>query len=191
MRSKEREKPKKKNDVKLIIIVLLIIFLVVAIVISINQSRNYISLKERYSKVKKEKEEYINTIETQNTTISDVQNQLNSFNTSDYDNQIASLNSEISNLTAQRDSLQSEVTQLDGQPQNYSAGYYTAGTNFPTGRYKIYNGSSNFIVYSMYDKLKVNIILGDDSYDTQEYIYEFETGDEIQADSSFSIVKVK
>lgn len=190
MRAKEK-KPKKKNDVKLIIIALLVIFLVVAIFISINQSRNYISLKEKYSKAQKENKEYINTIETQNTTISDVQNQLSSFNTADYDNQIASLNSEISNLTAQRDSLQSEVIQLDGQPQNYSAGYYTAGTNFPTGRYKIYDGNSNFIVYSMYDRLKVNIILGDDTYDTQEYIYEFEAGDEIQSDSSFSIVKVK
>lgn len=82
--------------------------------------------------------------------------------------------------------LEDEVITVKGKGKTYPAGYLTAGKDFEVGRYKIYGGSSNFIVYSKYGDLRVNIILGG-KYGVEEYIYTFEDGDEIKAGSSFKL----
>lgn len=108
-----------------------------------------------------------------------------------------SLNSEISKLEEKKDSLNKEIEKLNGdairlkgEPKTYPAGHLTAGTDVPTGKYKIYGGSSNFVVYSSTGKLEVNIILGG-RLGTSEYIYTFKTGDRIEANSSFKLVAVE
>lgn len=93
-------------------------------------------------------------------------------------------------LESQIQTLSEEVAKAKGEPKNYSAGHLTAGIDVPTGKYKIYGGSSNFVVYSAYGSLKVNIILGG-SYGVSEYIYTFEEGDKIEANSAFKLVAVE
>jgi len=108
------------------------------------------------------------------------------------------LNSEISSLENKKQTLNTEIEQLNGEvikikgkPKSYPAGHLTAGTDIPTGKYKIYGGSSNFAVYSKYGELEVNIILGGSYGGVNEYIYTFNIGDKIEARSSFKLVEVK
>ncbi|HIU23292.1 MAG TPA: hypothetical protein IAD49_06925 [Candidatus Fimihabitans intestinipullorum] len=109
----------------------------------------------------------------------------------DLNSQKTDLQNDINELQKQKDKLSEEVITLKGQPISFPAGYFTAGDDFETGRYKIYDGNSNFVVYDLFGDLKVNIILGSDPrFDTSEYIYSFSKGDEIIADSSFKLVAV-
>lgn len=108
-----------------------------------------------------------------------------------------SLDKEISSLKADKEELNDELEKLSGdiikekgKAKTYPAGQLTAGTDVPTGKYKIYGGSSNFIVYSSYGNLEVNIILGG-RYGINEYIYTFKTGDKIKANSSFKLIAVE
>lgn len=107
------------------------------------------------------------------------------------------LNIDILSLEEKKQTLNSEIEQLNGEaikikgtPKTYPAGHLTAGTDIPVGRYKIYGGNSNFIVYSSTGKLEVNIILGE-SFGVNEYIYTFKSGDKIEANSSFKLVEVE
>lgn len=108
-----------------------------------------------------------------------------------------SLNAEISGLESKKSSLNSEleklsgdVVKIKGESKKYPAGHLTAGTDVPVGKYKIYGGNSNFVVYSSSGDLKVNIILGG-GYGVDEYIYTFQNGDKIQSNSSFMLVPVE
>ncbi len=108
------------------------------------------------------------------------------------------LNSEISSLENKKQSLNTEiqrlngeVTKIKGEPKTYPAGQLTAGVDVPIGKYKIYGGNSNFMVYSSSGRLEVNIILGSGSYNVNEYIYTFKTGDIIKANSSFKLVSIE
>ena len=112
-------------------------------------------------------------------------------------NKQESLNTEISNLENKKNLLNTEIEKLNGdiikikgEPKTYPAGHLTAGTDVPIGKYKIYGGSSNFFVYSSTGNLKVNIILGG-RYGVNEYIYTFQSGDKIEANSSFKLVSVE
>ncbi len=110
---------------------------------------------------------------------------------------IATLESKKGELEKEKQSLESQIKTLNkdvirikGEPKTYPAGHLTAGTDTPTGKYKIYGGSSNFAVYSSTGRLEVNIILGS-RYGVDEYIYTFKTGDKIKASSSFKLVEVE
>ena len=107
------------------------------------------------------------------------------------------LNTDITLLEDKKQTLNSEIEQLNGEvvelkgtPKTYPAGQLTAGTDVPTGKYKIYDGNSNFIVYSSTGNLEVNIVLGG-SFGVNEYIYTFKNGDKIKANSSFKLVEVE
>ncbi len=107
------------------------------------------------------------------------------------------LNTNISELTETKQSLDKQIEKLNedvikikGQPKTYPAGHLTAGTDIPIGKYKIYDGSSNFVVYSSYGTLRVNIILGG-NYGVNEYVYTFSNGDKIEASSSFKLVEIE
>lgn len=108
------------------------------------------------------------------------------------------LNTEISSLENKKQTLNSEIEQLNGEvvklkgePKTYPAGHLTAGTDTPTGKYKIYGGNGNFVVYSSTGSLQVNIILGTGSYSVNEYIYTFKAGDRIETNSSFKLVEIE
>lgn len=103
---------------------------------------------------------------------------------------IASLEEKKQTLNSEIEQLNGEAIKLKGTPKTYPAGHLTAGTDIPLGRYKIYEGNSNFIVYSSTGKLEVNIILGE-SFGVDEYIYTFKSGDKIEANSSFKLVEVE
>ena len=103
---------------------------------------------------------------------------------SDYESQVESLESQI-------EKLKDDVITIAGSPKTYPAGYLTAGKDFEVGRYKIYGGSSNFIVYSSEGRLRVNIILGSGSFAVNDYVYTFSHGDEVQANSSFTMVPIE
>lgn len=120
------------------------------------------------------------------------QNKLKELQTkeSELNSEISSLKNKKQTLNTEIEQLSGEVVKLKGEPKTYPAGHLIAGTDVPTGKYKIYGGSSNFVVYSSIGKLQVNIILGG-RYGVNEYIYTFNTGDKIEANSSFKLVAVE
>ena len=103
---------------------------------------------------------------------------------------LLSLEEKKQTLNSEIEQLNGEAIKIKGTPKTYPAGHLTAGTDIPVGRYKIYGGNSNFIVYSSAGKLEVNIILGE-SFGVNEYIYTFKSGDKIEANSSFKLVEVE
>lgn len=124
---------------------------------------------------------------------SEEQNKLKDLQTkeSELNSKISSLKNEKQTLNAEIEQLNREVIKLKGNPKTYPAGQLTAGTDLPIGKYKIYGGNSNFVVYSSTGALQVNIILGSGSYNVSEYIYTFKMGDKIKANSSFKLVAVE
>lgn len=97
--------------------------------------------------------------------------------------------SEKSSLEKELDKLNGDIVTAKGKAKTYPAGQLVAGEDFEVGRYKIYGGSSNFIVYSRYGDLEVNTILGD--WGVEEYVYTFNNGDEIEAHSSFKMQPIQ
>lgn len=105
--------------------------------------------------------------------------------------EISSLENKKQTLNTEIQELNSEVAKIKGQPKTYPAGQLTAGTDIPVGKYKIYDGNSNFVVYSKSGELKVNIILGAENYGVNEYVYTFKEGDMVKANSSFKLVTIE
>lgn len=103
-------------------------------------------------------------------------------------NEVDKLEQDIEKLKSDISKYEGELIKAKGSPLTFPAGYFTAGNDFETGRYKIYGGSSNFVVHNSSGKLKVNIILGSN---VSEYVYKFSSGDEIEARSSFKMVPVE
>lgn len=106
------------------------------------------------------------------------------------------LQEELQDKKSEKSSLEKELKKLNGdiliakgKAKSYPAGQLVAGEDFDTGRYKIYGGSSNFVVYSRFGDLEVNTILGD--WGVEEYIYTFNEGDEIEAQSSFKMQPIE
>lgn len=144
-------------------------------------------LKETSSKYKNE----LSELKTKVTELEQTEKQAK------INSNITTLESKITELTTQKEKLQAEVdflngevVKIKGEPKTYPAGHLTVGMDVPTGKYKIYDGRSNFVVRSIIGKLEVNIILGG-NYGVDEYIYTFKTGDKIEADSSFKLVEVQ
>ena len=187
---------KKINlSVFIIIIVIFVVILTVMLMLLIttnikNKENNYknLDLQNQISDLQKNRDENLAKIEE----LSGEKKQI------EIQNQINSLTDKKSNLINEKQNLENDIAKLKqdvirvkGEPKNYPAGYLKAGSDFEAGKYKIYNGNSNFIVHSLSGNLKVNIILGNGKYSVNEYIYRFSSGDEIQADSSFTMVLVE
>lgn len=173
--------------------ILLILLIIFAITYSlVKEEKN--QLTEEIDNIKKENLELSKKVDSYYNQIkilgkNEKQQELN--------NQIKQLENKQEELSTQKTELENqiqllsgEVAKVKGEPKAYPAGHLTAGIDVPTGKYKIYGGSSNFVVHSAYGSLKVNIILGG-SYGVSEYIYTFEEGDKIEADSSFKLVAVE
>lgn len=150
--------------------------------------------EKQYNQLENEK----NKIETQNK---DLEKQINELSQEEkqeelndtikeLEDKVSVLETKKQSLDAQIKELENDVIKLKGEPKTYPAGHLTAGTDVPTGKYKIYEGSRNFVVYSASGSLEVNIILGG-RYGVEEYIYTFKKGDKIEADSSFKLVEVE
>ena len=208
--SSEKEKdPKKTINWKTLIkekyliveVVLLAIIIICIIIICIiaknneNMTIDYKNLESRYnqetkdlSKAKEEiksKEEEISKIK-QEDVIEEIENKINELNT-----EVTNMQSQKDSLNAEIATLKEETIKLKGEPKTYPAGQLIAGTDMPVGKYKIFDGNSNFVVHSAYGDLKVNIILGSGIYNVKEYIYTFQNGDKIEANSSFKLVLVE
>ena len=127
------------------------------------------------------------------TAYNEEQNALKDIQTkqSELKTEVSSLENKKQSLNTEIQQLNGEVTKIKGEPKTYPAGQLTAGTDVPIGRYKIYGGSSNFVVYSSSGSLEVNVILGSGAYNVNEYIYTFKTGDIIKANSSFKLVSIE
>lgn len=137
---------------------------------------DYDALKEDYYRLKSEYDQYKKDI----APFMDLAN---------LENEKTRLKQDIAELEAKIEELNADVIKIAGKPKTYPAGYLYAGKDFPAGRYKIYGGSSNFFVYDVNDRIRVNIILGRLGVD--EYIYTFSEGEEIRAKSSFKLVPVE
>lgn len=150
-------------------------------------NREHTILLKDYENVQKENKKYSAEIEELKQT--EKQNEINN-KTKELEETKNTLEKEKQSLESQITSLKEEVIKVKGEAKTYPAGYLTAGEDLPTGKYKIYGGSSNFVVYSSSGSLKVNIILGG-RYGVDEYIYTFKFGDEVRAESSFKLVAVE
>lgn len=127
------------------------------------------------------------------TAYNEAQNKLKEIQTkqSELKTEISSLENKKQSLNEQIQQLNGEVTKIKGEPKTYPAGQLTVGTDVPAGKYKIYGGNSNFVVYSSSGRLEVNIILGSGTYNVNEYIYTFKTGEIVKANSSFKLVSIE
>ena len=157
---------------------------------------DYDELNTQYIGVKTEADYWLALTDSQRDTVKELINIDSSISDlqsekSDVEADIKDLQDSIEDLKADKKKLESDIIQISGKSKKYPAGYLTAGKDFEIGRYKIYGGSSNFVVYSSSGALMVNIILGNDSYSVSEYIYEFSYGDKVEASSAFKMVPVE
>lgn len=188
----------KKKEIKIgIIFILTVIVCVTAYLIIYGISNLNTKIQQNDLKIT----DLESKLQTKNKVINTKNEQIKELSQSDkqaeINQNIKDLTTKVTDLTSQKEKLEkdienlkSDVIKIKGEPKQYPAGQLTAGTDVPTGKYKIYGGNSNFVVYSSYGKLKVNIILGT-SIGVDEYIYTFETGDKIKAESSFKLVAVE
>lgn len=109
----------------------------------------------------------------------------------DTEKEVESLENKITALKDNIKKLEGDVIIAKDGPKQFPAGQFFVGANedIKPGRYKISNGSSNFVARNYMDRLIINIILG--SHGVNEYIHYFETGDMIEARSSFTLTPVK
>ena len=110
-------------------------------------------------------------------------------NQEELEEDINSKKSEKISLEKEIERLNEDVITAKGKAKTYPAGQLVAGEDFEVGRYKIYGGNSNFIVYSRWGDLEVNTILGD--WGVEEYVYTFNEGDEVEAHSSFKMQPIE
>lgn len=110
-------------------------------------------------------------------------------NQEELEEDINSKKSEKISLEKEIERLNEDVITAKGKAKTYPAGQLVAGEDFEVGRYKIYEGNSNFIVYSRWGDLEVNTILGD--WGVEEYVYTFNEGDEVEAHSSFKMQPIE
>ena len=108
----------------------------------------------------------------------------------DLDSQIASKNKELDGLKKELERLNGEIVKAQGKPIKLPAGYFYGGQDVPAGRYQVSKGSSNFFV-SRNGRTFVNIILGGGSFGVTSYVFELQTGDEIQTNSSVVLTPVQ
>lgn len=103
---------------------------------------------------------------------------------------ISELDSEIAEKQKQLDTLQNLIKKTGEDPIKLTAGYFYGGTDIPTGRYQVSNGSSNFVVHSSGGRLKVNIILGG-RYGVDSYVFDVSSGDEIKSESPCTLTPIE
>lgn len=148
--------------------------------ISIKEENNkvqdiYMELNEKISKLQKDEEQ-----KKINDKIAELEK-----NKKEIEQEIKDKEKEKTSLEKDLEKLNGDVIKAKGKAKSYPAGQLVAGKDFEIGRYKIYGGSSNFIVYSRFGDLEVNTILGD--WGVDEYVYTFNEGDEVDAHSSFKM----
>lgn len=177
-----------------ICLLLIIIIFILLICISINILDNTEKNKEigKYIQTNKNLEEKISSLNEQIKLLGKNDKQAEIKQTIDnLKKEEDSLKNQKQQLENEVNVLKSDIIKLKGEPKTYPAGHLTAGIDIPIGKYKIYGGSSNFVVYSAYGDLNVNIILGSGYSSVNEYIYTFSTGDKIEASSSFKLVAIE
>ena len=180
--------------------ILLIVLIVVLISTNVSSSlkiqkaeESALNLKNENNKVQKQFKELTDKIavlqkdeeqEKINSKIEELKNEQKELET-----EISDKKSEKTSLEKDLEKLNGDIITARGKAKSYPAGQLVAGKDFETGRYKIYGGSSNFVVYSLLGELEVNIILGD--WGVEEYVYTFNEGDEIEAGSSFKMQPIE
>jgi outer membrane murein-binding lipoprotein Lpp len=145
-------------------------------------------LKSEYNQYKKDSAAFLELTEAEQQA--EIELAKREKDISDLEKVKSKLEQEVAKLESKIDELNADVIKIAGKAKTYPAGYFTAGKDFPVGRYKIYGGSSNFFVRSTSGRSRVNIILGG-RYGVDEYIYTFSEGEEVQAESSFKMVPVE
>lgn len=107
-------------------------------------------------------------------------------------NDISISQSKLSNLNDQIKSASGQLEQDKGAPKTLGAGNFTVGKDIPSGRYKVTPiGSGNFVVYDSSGDIKVNTILGDGDLGVSSYVFEADSGDQIDNEASFKFTPIK
>lgn len=160
-----------------------------------NSQANYKELNTKYTNLASAKKTLSDKYNSLNSKYDELNNKYQETTQEKYQTELKSKINELetnkSNLETQVEKLNKDIITLKGTEKTYPAGFLTAGKDFEPGRYKIYGGSSNFFVYSSSGSLRVNIILGNGSYRVSEYLYTFQSGEHIEANSSFKMVPIE
>lgn len=107
--------------------------------------------------------------------------------TSDLD----SINSKIDDKKKELQKLTSDVVVAKGKPKTLQAGTYTAGKDFPAGRYKAtpVGQGSNLFTYDELGNTDVNTILGSDG--EPSYTFEIEDNYTLQTESTVTLTPIE
>jgi len=94
-----------------------------------------------------------------------------------------------------RADVENDFFRINGQTPwadtlSFPAGFFTAGEDFPIGRYRIVGTTSNFTIHNVAGRLRVNVVFGERASHVQEYIYNFARNDEIHARAPFRLVPI-
>lgn len=188
-------KNKKENNFSWGIGILIGILIVIPFAIKLKISqKDYISkistLEEKIQILEEENFSSNNKISNLNKTIKNLENQISSFDTSEYTKKVDELNSEISSLTAQRDSLNTEIKKMTSAEDTIlTAGNYVVGTDIKAGKYDAIaqSGNGNLFVHGT---TRVNEMLGvDDEFYIPSYKnITLKDGDTIEITSSLKIL---
>lgn len=105
---------------------------------------------------------------------------------------VSNLDTQIAEKTAELNRVKGDIIIAQGEPFTLPAGDFTVGHDINPGRYLV-SGTSNFIVDSSSGRLKVNTILGYDSFGfgDGDYVCTLEKGDQVQnhAKTTFQPIK--
>ncbi|KGX91049.1 hypothetical protein N781_04875 [Pontibacillus halophilus JSM 076056 = DSM 19796] len=104
--------------------------------------------------------------------------------------QIEEKQGELNTVTEALSVAQGKLQETGDDPIELSAGYYTVGTDLPSGRYTatpIGEGSNLFVN----DGLKVNTILGDGTWGEPSYTFSVSEGDTIQTEARILLTPVE
>ncbi|MEH7210231.1 hypothetical protein V7094_29170 [Priestia megaterium] len=101
------------------------------------------------------------------------------------------VNSQIDSKQSELDKLTGQVTKAKGAPKVLQAGTYTAGTDFPTGRYKAtpVGEGSNLATYDTSGGVDVNTILG--SGGEPSYTFEIGDGYKLQTEATVKLTPIE
>lgn len=200
--TKKEENGKKRIIMETVLAILTVILIAVSITLlaeNSNKKDEISKLQLDYSRLKDENDTIISNLKEQvNKKEKEISEIKQEEKQKELNDNIETLETKVSNLTKSKENLEKEVESLKediirikGEEKTYPAGQFTAGKDVAVGRYKIFEGNSNFTVHSSTGRLMVNIILGNDNYSVSEYIYTFKDGDQIESRSPFKIVEVE
>ncbi|MFI3804962.1 MULTISPECIES: hypothetical protein [Vagococcus] len=105
--------------------------------------------------------------------------------------EVETLTSDIASKKEEQEKLENIVIKLKEEPRKLPAGKFIVGEDIDEGRYKVTPLEGKQGNYFVNDGMDANVILGNDSYSTEEYITTLKNKDKIDQSLPVQYEKVK